>query len=103
MKIIEFLESFGFSIKILIPGFLAGIISAKHNKEKGIANYTFRAFVGALIANYLTPIIVNKTGIEYEYSIAFFLGLISMELLKHFIQKWQQFPLTRDLFKHSKQ
>lgn len=95
----KILESFGFYIKNFIPGFLAGLLAAKAKGEKGVLNYTFRAFAGALTANYFTPIVANKIEFLSEYSIAFVIGLLSMDLIKYLLEKWKELPGTKTIFK----
>jgi hypothetical protein len=84
MRNVNFWEDFGIHIEIILAGVLGGLLSLED--KKGLSTWEkIGVFMsGGVISNYLTPIIVDWTGIgqNYTYGLAFLLGYTGLTGVK---------------------
>lgn len=92
-KIVEFLESMGISIWLAIAGFFGVFLSIKDKEGLSRRDKVFSFVAGMLIANYITPLLLDILSINIgaRYGIGFLLGYSGLEgirlLISHFKRK----------------
>jgi hypothetical protein len=83
------LEEFGIDIGLLISGLFGAILMLSKSATDSIKTTVLAIVGGAASANYLTPVIMDVTGIKMpkaQFSIAFlmgYLGLKGVELISN--------------------
>jgi hypothetical protein len=83
------LEEFGIDVGLLISGLFGAILMLSKNATDSIKTTVLSIVGGAASANYLTPVIMDVTGIKMpkaQFSIAFlmgYLGLKGVELISN--------------------
>lgn len=89
------LKANGFNPSYMIGGFAGGIVRAIATKTGKRWDRLIGGFMGALLASYLTPIVIGFTGALIPVSsVSFLIGLIGMSLVDAVI------ALGRDYQKH---
>jgi hypothetical protein len=86
-EITQWLKLMGFEIFLMIAGFMGALVNVSRDKnltwfEKGIT-----VISGGLIANYITPLILDfiKAGDSARYGLAFIMGYMGLKSVEYAI------------------
>ncbi|CAA0185559.1 hypothetical protein V2647_07805 [Tenacibaculum maritimum] len=96
----SYIEYVGNKLDLFVIGLISGLISAKVEDTKGVFNYTFRAFTGAAMTTFTTPMLVDYFNFSNNsaYGVAFFIGLVSMNLAGAALKLSENLELIKRIF-----
>lgn len=82
MKLVDIEAMLGFKIAVIVAGFVGGVIQLALHPKLSPAGAFISVFTGAACAGYVTPLIhhIYALPLPVENSVAFFLGLLGMQL-----------------------
>jgi len=82
MKIADLETLLGFKVAVIVAGFVGGVIQLALHPKLSVPGALCSVFAGAACAGYVTPLFhhVYTLPVAAENSVAFFLGLLGMQL-----------------------
>ena len=82
MKLAELEALLGFKLAVIVAGFIGGVIQLALNPKLSVFGALLSVFAGAACAGYVTPMVhhIYALPLPVENSVAFFLGLLGMQL-----------------------
>jgi len=84
------LKEYGIDVGLLISGLFGAILLTSKGSAMNLTRTISSLVGGAASANYITPIVVNVTGLDnshYHYGIAFLLGFLGLKGIEYFSRK----------------
>lgn len=82
MRLVEIEAILGFKVAVIVAGFVGGVIQIALNPKLSPFGAVLSVFTGAACAGYVTPLVhhIYALPLPVENSVAFFLGLLGMQL-----------------------
>ncbi len=99
-KIQEFatwLKMMGFELVLMIAGFMGALVNVSRDKNLTVIEKALTVISGGLIANYITPLILDwiKAGDSARYGLAFIMGYMGLKSVEYAID-WLHQKKRRD-------
>ncbi len=88
----NFLHTIGFELVIFISGAMGGLVRSSKDENNTLSRTAVQMVSGALIANYLTPFIIETTGVgaKIQPSLAFLLGYSGFHIVDWALIKFKK-------------
>ena len=86
----EFLETIGINITLVLAGLIGSLIMVSGDSAKNIKSSLLGIASGTLLANYVTPLVVESLGLgdKSQFGIAFLLGYFGLKGVEKFAGKY---------------
>jgi hypothetical protein len=80
-EITQWFKLMGFEIFLMIAGFMGALVNVSRDKNLTIVEKALTVVSGGLIANYITPLILDwiKAGESARYGMAFIMGYMGLK------------------------
>lgn len=80
-EVAQWFKLMGFEIFLMIAGFMGALVNVSRDKNLTIVEKALTVISGGLIANYITPLILDwiKAGESARYGMAFIMGYMGLK------------------------
>lgn len=80
-EVANWLKLMGFEVFLMIAGFMGALVNVSRDKNLTVVEKGLTVVSGGLIANYLTPLILDwiKAGDSARYGLAFIMGYMGLK------------------------
>lgn len=87
----EFFLNIGINMGLTISGLFGSLILIGKQKNKSLREQIISVFGGTMSANYLTPVVIDITGLtnpSVHYGFAFIIGFSGLKIVEYLTEKY---------------
>jgi hypothetical protein len=87
----EFFLNIGINMGLTVSGLLGSLLLIGKQKGKSLREQIISVFGGTMSANYLTPMVIDLTGVDtasVQYGFAFIIGFSGLKIVEFLTEKY---------------